>query len=92
MDQNQNDFERVQNNKRVAREAEREGNESGFDAEKLHKQTVRRQAKLVVKATMIAAGIEPASGQWETAEAAEKWLMAIAKDLRTSREAAEAAE
>lgn len=76
-----NDFENKVNDIKIAT---RTGNAAGvsaaFEVERAHKNASKRAQKLVTKATMIAAGVEPPSGQWETVEAAEKWLMATARE------------
>lgn len=74
------EINKVNEIKIATREGHFAGVSAAFEVERAHKNASKRAQKLVTKATMIAAGVEPPSGQWETMEAAEKWLLATARE------------
>lgn len=58
-----------------------EGRVNAFNPAFIEEKSRKRMARLIVKATMIASGTEPPSGQWDSAEKALAWLENEASQL-----------
>lgn len=73
-------------------EGSNDGRRKGFDPDFQREKAEKRMVRLITKASMIAAGIEPPSGQWETRESAVAWLDHQESELNGEQPFADAAE